>query len=146
MNQERIEKYIERVPFSGCWLWLGCLNRKGYGRLNNREQGSLAHRYSYMVFVGPIPSGLCVLHRCDVPACVNPTHLFVGTKSENNADMGAKRRSTWGARNPRAKLTDEAVRLIRADERRNHQIAGDFDVDASTVSLIKSGKRWAHVA
>lgn len=95
---ERLLARAEAVTESGCWLWLGSVNNDGYGliRIGSRRDGSRrlvkAHRLSYEVHVGPIPLGLEVLHRCDVPACVNPAHLFVGTHLDNVNDMLTKGR------------------------------------------------------
>lgn len=86
-------------PMSGCWLWFASYSRHGYGTFSARaEYGRVvtAHRYSWAHFYGPIPEGMCVLHRCDVPPCVNPAHLFLGTQNENIADMMRKGRANKG--------------------------------------------------
>ncbi len=95
--QERIESRVERIPESGCWIFMGCLNNMGYGQINisinNKKHVVLAHRYSYEAFKGPIPEGMFVMHLCDIPTCCNPHHLKVGTHKENMADCVAKGRS-----------------------------------------------------
>lgn len=93
--KERIER---RVYFSidGCWLWTGKKRKDidgGYGLIKIDGRITRAHRVSYKTYKGPIPKGLFVCHTCDVPLCVNPNHLFVGTLQENNYDMYKKGRN-----------------------------------------------------
>jgi len=95
--QDRIEARVERIPESGCWIFMGHLNNKGYGQIqlsmNNTKKCVLAHRYSYEAFNGPIPKGMFVLHSCDTPSCCNPDHLSIGTHEDNMRDCVSKGRS-----------------------------------------------------
>lgn len=93
----RFERYVSPEPNSGCWLWLGAANQKGrgtfsYGGRRPKGRVELHHRFAYLVEHGDIPEGLSVLHRCDVPLCCNPAHLFVGTQADNVSDMMEKGR------------------------------------------------------
>jgi hypothetical protein len=93
----RFEAKVHAEPNTGCFLWVGSASEQGYGYVGvGGGKLGKAHRVSYEHFVGPIPPGLCVLHRCDTPACVNPDHLFVGTKLDNSDDMIAKGRARSG--------------------------------------------------
>jgi hypothetical protein len=83
----------------GCWLWTGAVMSKGYGTLRMGKTTQLAHRVSWSVHRGLIHDELCVLHHCDVPLCVNPQHLFLGTREDNNKDRNMKGRSATGDRN-----------------------------------------------
>lgn len=76
----------------GCWEWTGSRTNKAYGQFYDGLRGVRAHRYSWEIEHGAIPSGACVLHRCDDPICVRPDHLFLGSHAENMADMTTKRR------------------------------------------------------
>lgn len=79
-------------PAGGCRLWIGAKSRHGYGSLSWKMKRLVAHRAAYECAFGPIPSGMVVCHRCDVPACINPTHLFIGTQRDNIRDMISKGR------------------------------------------------------
>ena len=143
------EKWIP-VPESGCWLWVGAIGADGYGSIRAKGKTCRAHRVSWELHCGPIPEGegyhgTCVLHKCDTPECVRPEHLVLGTPAENSADMAAKKRSTIGERNPQAKLTEGEVLEIREDPRLYREIAEDYGVVPTAISLIKRRKRWGHV-
>ena len=144
---------IETSP-TGCWLWNGARNRDGYGSFWNGErlQGRdgkrggprmvLAHRWSYEHHHGAIPKGVCVLHRCDTPACVNPDHLFLGTQRVNVADCAAKgRRNQARGSSFRhyPKLSPEAHaaiarRVVGGAPRR--QLAEEYGVATQTIDYI----------
>jgi hypothetical protein len=83
-------KYVSPEPMSGCWLWIGPIQNAGYGRTAIDGKSKSAHRLSWEIFRGPIPKGLCVCHACDVPICVNPSHLWLGTHLENIQDASRK--------------------------------------------------------
>jgi len=91
--EERFWRQVQK-DVDGCWLWTG-RPVQGYGRFRPSSRGTKigAHRYSWELHVGPIPDGLDVCHRCDVPLCIRPDHLFLGTHADNMADMVAKGRS-----------------------------------------------------
>lgn len=127
---------------AACWLWLSAVNRKGYGIISRRSfKESLAHRMAWRLTFGDIPAGACVLHRCDTPGCVNPSHLFIGSKADNNADMQAKGRYAIGETNGRSKLSDAQVEAIKNAAGRQREIAARFGIHQSQVSRIRAGNR-----
>ena len=151
VHQRFEEKYIP-VTESGCWLWTASVGSHGYGQLNIDGKPILAHRYSYEAHIGPIPEGngyhgACVLHRCDVPSCVNPAHLFIGSNNDNIKDMVKKGRhgTLKGEASGRAKITEADVIAILADNRRPEEIEVDYPVKAQQIRLIKRGASWSHV-
>jgi len=146
----RLKDKILHHP-SGCWVFAGTRSNKNYGQLRIGPRGTglmLAHRASYECFVGPVPPGMWVLHRCDNPACVNPEHLFLGTSDDNIADMEAKGRRRAGKweRHRSAKLTQDIVRecrrLYALGGVTHQQLADRFGVAQQTMFLAVSEKTW----
>lgn len=141
------QRFWEKVDKSlgGCWIWTGARNAD-YGQFWWRGRMIRAHR----VVMGD-PKGLCVLHRCDVPLCVNPDHLFVGTRADNNADRDAKgrHRVPSGAQHVHAKLTRELVRQIRyvyAQGRISQEALGKiFGVSRGAICCVLLRRVWKHV-
>lgn len=113
---ERMVKFwslVNKGAPDECWIWIGRINNKGYGKFAFNSREVLAHRFSYRLEFGAYPSA-CVLHKCDVRRCVNPRHLFSGTVMDNNRDMFSKGR---GSNPPRwaAVSTPEEVGQIRRE-------------------------------
>lgn len=142
-------KYERRGP-DECWPWTGARRRSfGYGVFDvydaRKPRSVSAHRMAWALSFGPIADGVCVLHECDNPACVNVAHLFLGTMADNNEDKRLKGRQTKGAAIARSKLTETQVSAIRDDARPGPEIAAAYGIDPSVVYRIKRGKAWAHV-
>jgi len=149
----RFESKINRDGPNGCWLWTDAPQNTGYGVLNISEKGHsyifTAHRLSYVMNVGPIPTdygpwGLFVCHKCDVRLCVNPDHLFLGTDADNMRDKAEKGRNyrAVGIDAANVKLSPDQVLAIRADTRSTRAIAKDFGIDYGHVANIKRLKSW----
>lgn len=118
---EKVTKLSSGTVTNGefCWLWTAGTNSQGYGLFNRGTRPTvcvLAHRFSYEIHRAK-PGKKCVLHHCDVPACVNPAHLFTGTRTDNAKDKVAKGRQKGprGEDHPKAKLTPELVREMRTE-------------------------------
>jgi hypothetical protein len=142
---ERFFDHISPEPNTGCHLWMGAQLVNGYpkvwkDKINTQE---LAHRVAWELANGPIPDGLFVCHRCDVPLCVNPVHLFLGTAADNHADMVGKGRQAKGFQLPHTKLTSEQIEEIRRRPETQAAIAKEFGIHQSHVSRIKSQERRA---
>lgn len=137
--QDLFMSRVEMDPNGGCWLWSGCASSKGYGRVRQHGRTHLAHRVMWASVNGPIPADMSICHQCDVPACVNPSHLFLGTHAENHADKARKGRS-------RQKLTPEDVLQIRASQDGSSFLAARFSVDPKTIRQIRDGSIWKYVA
>ena len=152
-----LRRFWDKVDLSdpdGCWPWTAATARRGYGSFALKH-GTLvpAHRMSWIIEHGPIPRDMCVLHHCDNPPCVNPAHLFLGTRGDNARDMAAKGRhgaqtgamDLAGERNGRAKLTTEDVTEIRrryAAGETQVALAPIFGVSRAMIGNIVRGEAW----
>lgn len=149
---DRIARRIDPgLSDAECWMWRGALggrkaNGIGYGKFTVRGRQYDAHRVSWELHNGkPIPVGFHVLHRCDNPLCVNPRHLRLGSNDDNIADMVGKWRHTYGERNPRARLTEDAVREIRTSGLSRDELAAKFAVTTGTINDVLARRSWKHV-
>jgi hypothetical protein len=132
-----------------CWIWIASGQR--YGKIRRSGIYVLAHKISWELANGPVPSGMCVLHRCDNPKCVRPDHLWLGTLLDNVRDRELKRRHphlnspprAYGEKNPAAKLTQKQVQSILKMRGRQVDIGRRFGVAQTTVSRIKLGQSWS---
>jgi hypothetical protein len=139
---------------AGCLEWAGARDVNGYGRASWKGQTRLAHRLAYQVFVGPIPAGVNVCHRCDNPPCCETSHLFLGSQTANLADMRMKERgfvpvAPRGERQFLAKLTEEKVLRIRAARTaggRPKDLAAQYGVSPTCIVDVCKRKTWKHVA
>ncbi len=148
------EAKIKRSKTTGCWIWMASKNHQGYGYFGVRGRIIRAHRVSYLMHVGSIPSGLCVLHNCptgDNPSCVNPKHLFLGTHQQNLIDMVSKgRRLYHGEHNKNAHLSVKEVCVIRelyeTDNYTQTELATKYGVTQTTISRLVNFKNWKKLA
>lgn len=148
---ERFWAKVTPCPNTGCWLWDGAATVRGYGMFGVAPGDlRMAHRFAYELATGTAPGALDVCHRCDVPWCVNPDHLFLGTRTDNMRDCARKGRirrpPMGGERNPRAILTAAQVAEIRARYAAGgvlqRDLAAEYGVALPTIGHVLSGKNW----
>lgn len=127
--RERFARFVFPVTESGCWIWMGTIRSSGYGGFSLGIRDNVqAHRYSW----------ICT-------CCVNPDHLFLGTAQDNSDDMCQKGRGVRGEESVKARLSADAVLAIITSTATNKALAQRYGVSACHVSMIRSGKRWAHL-
>jgi len=156
------ERFWPRVRKTrSCWLWIGAKVKGGYGNLGG---GGQAHRLSWKIHNGTIPDNLCVLHKCDNPACVRPSHLFLGTNADNVRDRTLKKRH-WanqrpnefrehakkaaaatprmrGIKNGNARLSWDVVRIIRNSCESARKLSQQLGVSVQAICNVRNGKTW----
>lgn len=171
MDEKTIARFWKKVDKDGpvpphcqelgpCWVWTASGQGSGYGSFCVARKTVLAHRISWSMANGPIDDGAFVLHRCDNRRCVRVSHLRLGTALENSRDMvqkgrvsrgpdhAMKTRPQLGEANGVATLSEKdiiGIRLARQAGRLQADIAAEFRTHQTNVSLILSGKAWAHV-
>lgn len=136
------ESFLPR-PSTGCWIWTAARDQ-GYGVIAS-DISARAHRVSWVLHCGPIPDGMVVCHKCDVRSCVNPDHLFLGTRNDNNQDCRSKDRHAKGERMGNARLSQAQVaeidRRLRAGETAT-AVANSYDIDVWLVRDVGNGTTW----
>lgn len=153
---ERFKAKYMPEPNSGCWLWIAATQPPpslpyGRFRVGGRKGRDLyAHRLSYEIFMGKIPSGLFVLHKCDTPQCVNPSHLFLGTKQDNSDDKMRKGRDRKvnGSSHHNSILHESDIPRIRqmvSQGYSSREIGLEFGVNKATIKDIRAGRCWRHI-
>jgi len=150
--RDRILNGSELNMTTGCWDWQRSGYANGYGQISIDKKKWSAHRASYTAFIGDIPDGMLVCHKCDNRKCVNPDHFFLGNQKENIADMIAKGRQRTGKRigteHKNAIFTDEDIaaifsRILKGE--RTCDIARDYNTSPATIFHIKKGNSWNHI-
>ena len=148
-HTDRFWSKVNKITESGCWEWTaGLRNAAGYGGFCINRSMFLAHRISWEIENGKIPNNSCVLHKCDNPLCVKPSHLFLGSRTDNNVDRMNKGRSRprIGSLNGRSKLTENEVRVIRIyhPTLALPDLAKSFNVSKQVIWSIIHRKTWVH--
>lgn len=144
----RFESHVCPEPMSGCHLWTGAFGTAGYGTTSVGNRNANAHRVAYELYIGPIAPGMFVCHKCDIRPCVNPQHLFLGTNSDNMADMVRKERAATGERNGHSRFSEEQVieirRMVSCGASRS-AVARRLGTNRVRVAAIARGDSWGHV-
>jgi hypothetical protein len=148
-----VKRFWQKVQIEGpdeCWLWTAAKYNNGYGVIHYEGRNQGAHRVSWQLHNRDIPSGMCVCHKCDNPACVNPNHLWLGTVKDNMRDKSRKGHA-GGERHPSARLTEEDVKQIRDTYVPYSRTFGiyalgrKFGVCAGHIHSIIHRKSWSHI-
>jgi hypothetical protein len=150
--EERLLEKVIKIP-NGCWEFNGARDYNGYGLIRFNTKVTRASRVAYEVWVGEIPSGLCVLHKCDNPCCVNPNHLFIGTLKDNSQDSWNKGRGRApgikGERNTVCEKYDydivKEVRQLHIEGTSQREISRRFNIPPTSVFNIVRHKSYKGV-
>src|SRR5208282_1213430 len=151
MGNKYTRKKIEyTINENGCHICIShCLNKKGYPVIKRNKKMLKISRYLWEQKNGLIPEGICVLHKCDTPACINVDHFFLGTQLDNLKDMNEKNRRkdaiVFGEKNGNHKLTEKQVFQIIEESGTQKEIAKKYDISQTQVFRIKHRQRWKYL-
>jgi hypothetical protein len=140
--RQRLERRLKKDSKTGCWEFQGQRSIEGYGKIKVDNKNWRAHRLAYLLFVGEIPDGMIVCHRCDNPPCCNPDHLFLGTHLDNVADKVCKNRQAKGSDLPQKKYGIahvEEVRRLKNLGLTHADIAIKMGISEGQVSYLSKG-------
>ena len=145
----RIKALSSLDSATGCWMWIGGVDKDGYGALTFNNKRVRAHRLSHETFNGPLLDGQLVLHKCDTPGCVNPPHLYAGNQLDNESDKRERGRGPAGEANVKAKLTVSEIQQIQ-DLYSSGLFSGAaigrlYEISKSNACRIVKGKLWSNV-
>jgi len=148
--RDRIDRHTEKLPdLPGCWLWTGGLASDGYPVMKLMGvRNKKVTRIVYTEYIEGYDPSLWVLHKCDTPLCVNPSHLFLGTNQDNTADRTRKNRQAKGERCNKNQLTQHLIKgidIALAAGYTQMVIAVWFGTTQSNVSLVKRRINWKHI-
>jgi hypothetical protein len=150
---DRFWKKVAIAKENECWVWIGRIGSYNYGVFDLDNKAIRAHRFSYIIHFGEIPSSppdLCVCHTCDNPSCVNPAHLWLGTRSQNMQDKIKKGRGNYlkGIEASNAILTEVQVKEIKQklkNEVKIAELSKIYGVSRIAIWHIKKGHNWKHI-
>ena len=144
--EDRFWAKVSKAAGDDCWEWQGWRTSKGYGRMKVSGRKAMASNIALAIAGRPLAPKECALHRCDNPPCVRASHLFVGTRTANNADKVAKGRQAKGRAVSTNRLTEADVREIRrlygSGGYSQPELAASFGVRHSTIGYITRGETW----
>jgi len=137
-EKERIKRFFDFIDKTeSCWIWTGSKDKEGYGIFSLRTNKVKAHRFSFELINGKIPSGYLMCHTCDNPSCVNPTHLYMGTPQQNAQDCGDRKR--WGNKSKRLEEKKiEACKILLKSKMTKREISEVLQISLNTVTYYEN--------
>jgi hypothetical protein len=136
---------VKNFEYNECWPWLGAGKGNGYGFVSYQGRKYSAHRLSYILFRGDVPDGMDVCHKCDNRWCVNPRHLFIGSRAENVADMVAKGRAAGGNRKHLKEWHVQEIRRRINAGVKTSEIAEMMGISITAINSIKRGASYVGI-
>lgn len=145
---ERFSEKYKVNQETGCWEWIACIGTNGYGAIGFNGKKTSAHRIAYELFNNEIPEGMHVCHRCDNRKCVNPDHLFIGTRQDNMDDMKSKKRQVYGEKHPSTQFSEQDIFNIFEKYSKGMSALGisrEYQCERTQIWQILTGRTWKYL-